>query len=73
MTTSGPVNDGRSGSRWRHDIKNQLGIILGFSGLLLQELDAADTRRSDVEEIHAAALRAMQLVADLPLPGDGLP
>jgi hypothetical protein len=64
------VNDEPQGARWRHDVKNQLGIILGFSDLLLQELDPADVRRGDVQEIHAAATRAMQLVAGVRLPGD---
>jgi hypothetical protein len=25
--------------RWKHDLKNQLGIVLGFSALMLEELD----------------------------------
>jgi signal transduction histidine kinase len=45
-------------------MKNQLGIILGFSELLLQEMEAEDTRRSDVAEIHRAAKRAMELMDD---------
>lgn len=51
--------------RWRHDMKNQLGIVLGFSDLLLQELTASDQRRADLEEIHAAAARCIDLVAQL--------
>jgi hypothetical protein len=50
---------------WKHDIKNQLGIVIGFSDLLLQEMDPADTRRADVEEIYAAARRSMALVEQL--------
>jgi hypothetical protein len=60
-------------SRWRHDMKNQLGIVLGFSDLLLQELDAADPRRADIQEIHTAASRAMDLLAQLPVAGEGPP
>ena len=52
--------------RWRHDMKNQLGIILGFSDLLLQEMDAADVRRADLQEIRTAASRAMSLLGELP-------
>jgi len=52
--------------RWRHDMKNQLGIVLGFSDLLMQEMDLADTRRADLQEIHTAATRAMELLAALP-------
>jgi signal transduction histidine kinase len=47
---------------WRHELKNQLGIVLGFSELLLQEMPKDDPRRTDVAEIHAAAARAMELV-----------
>ena len=47
-------------------MKNQLGIVLGFSDLLMQEMDPADTRRADVQEIHTAATRAMALLAELP-------
>jgi hypothetical protein len=50
---------------WRHDMKNQLGIILGFADLLLSELDAADPRRADIQEIHKAGARAMELLTKL--------
>jgi hypothetical protein len=53
-------------ARWRHDLKNQLGIVLGFSELLLNELDPASAHRSDIEEIHTAAQRALDLMATLP-------
>jgi signal transduction histidine kinase len=44
-------------------MKNQLGVILGFSELLLEEMEPADPRRGDVQEIHAAATRALELLA----------
>jgi signal transduction histidine kinase len=53
-------------SRWRHDLKNQLGIVLGFSELLLNELDPASPHRADLTEIHAAAQRALELAAHIP-------
>jgi hypothetical protein len=53
-------------ARWRHDLKNQLGIVLGFSELLLNELDPASAQRADIEEIHTAAQRALELLATLP-------
>jgi hypothetical protein len=53
-------------ARWRHDLKNQLGIVLGFSELLLNELDPAGAHRADIAEIHAAAQRALELLATLP-------
>lgn len=52
----------RPGARWRHDLKNQLGIVLGFAEIVLQDLDEATTMHADVEEILKAARRAMELV-----------
>ena len=49
----------------RHDFKNQLGIILGFSAILLGEVAAGDSRRSDLEEIHKAATAALDLLERL--------
>ena len=49
-------------SRWRHDITNQLGIILGFAELLLDEMDPADARRADIQEIATAAQKALDLI-----------
>ena len=48
----------------RHDFKNQLAIILGFSEILLAEA-AGDPRRGDLEEIHRAAVTALDLLARL--------
>jgi hypothetical protein len=49
----------------RHDFKNQLGIIRGFSAILLAEAAASDPRRGDLEEIHKAATAALDLLARL--------
>ena len=49
----------------RHDFKNQLAIILGFSEILLAEAVAGDPRRGDFEEIHKAATAALDLLARL--------
>jgi hypothetical protein len=49
----------------RHDFKNQVGIIRGFSEILLAEAAAGDPRRSDFEEIHKAATAALALLARL--------
>jgi len=57
------MSDLRTSSRWRHDMKNQLGIILGFSELLLDEMAQQDPRRADIQEIHTAAGRAMELLS----------
>jgi signal transduction histidine kinase len=49
-------------SRWRHDITNQLGIILGFAELLLDEMEPGDARRADIKEIASAAQKALDLI-----------
>ncbi len=54
----------------RHDFKNQLGIILGFSEMLLADATDDDPRRGDFEEIHKAATAALDLLARL-FPGHG--
>lgn len=54
--------------------KNQLGIILGFSDILLAEVAAGYPRRDDFEEIHKAATAALDLLARLfPIDADTLP
>jgi signal transduction histidine kinase len=49
--------------KYRHDFKNQLAIIRGFAEILLAEMPATDPRRSDVEEIHKAAVTSLALLA----------
>ena len=46
----------------RHDFKNQLAIIRGFAEILLDEAAAGDPRRRDLEEIHKAAVTALDLL-----------
>ncbi len=48
-----------------HTLKNQLGIILGFVELLLDESAPDDPRRCDIEEIHKAATTALEVVSAL--------
>jgi signal transduction histidine kinase len=55
---------------WTHDLKNQLGIVLGFSELLLDGLDLADPRRADAQEIHTAACRALTLLTAVSTPSE---
>ena len=62
------VDDLRSRSanpKIKHDLKNQLGVILGFSELLLADLADDDPRRPDVMEIRGALESAMELVRSL--------
>ena len=47
----------------RHDFKNQLAIIRGFAEILLEEAPIGDPRRRDLEEIHRAAVTALDLLA----------
>jgi signal transduction histidine kinase len=52
-----------SSARSAHDLKNQLGIILGFVELLIA--DAGERgEREDLVEIQKAAQRALALVPD---------
>ena len=49
----------------RHDFKNQLAIIRGFAEILIAEAEPGDPRRRDLEEIHKAAMSALDLLARL--------
>ena len=49
----------------RHDFKNQLAIIRGFAEILIAEAPPDDPRRCDLEEIHKAAVTALDLLARL--------
>ena len=49
-------------SRFVHDMKNQLGIVLGFSNLLLDEMTPDDPRRADLDEVRKAGEAALALL-----------
>ena len=51
--------------RIRHDFKNHLAIIRGFAEILIAEAAESDPRRRDLEEIHKAAVKALELLASL--------
>ena len=62
------MSENRPSARWRHDLKNQLGIVLGYSELLLQDIAEGDPRRDDVDEILKAAQAAMVLIEQFDEP-----
>ena len=45
-----------------HDMKNLLGIVIGYSNLLLDEMAQDDPRRADVEEILKAGQAALKMI-----------
>lgn len=48
-----------------HRLKNYLTIIIGFSDLLLEDLDTSDPKRHDVAEIRTAAASALAAMPEL--------
>jgi hypothetical protein len=47
----------------RHDFKNQLAIISGFTEILIADTAADDPHRRDLEEIRKASVTALDLLA----------
>ena len=47
-----------------HDMKNLLGIIVGYTNLLLDEMPPDDPKRSDLAEIRTAGESAIVLLND---------
>jgi signal transduction histidine kinase len=45
-----------------HDMKNMLGIVIGYSNLLLEDLPPGDPRREDINEIRKAGESALSLL-----------
>lgn len=45
-----------------HDMKNMLGIVIGYSNLLIEEIPAGDPKREDVDEIRRAGESALALL-----------
>jgi two-component system, cell cycle sensor histidine kinase and response regulator CckA len=48
-----------------HDLNNVLGIVVGYSELLLKRMDGSDSMRSRVEQIFKGGVRAAAIVEDL--------
>jgi signal transduction histidine kinase len=55
-----------------HDMRNMLGIIIGYSNLLLDEMPSEDPKRPDVDEIRKAGESALALLDNwhTATPGD---
>ena len=51
-----------------HDMKNYLGIVIGYANLLLEEMPAGDPRRADVDEIRKAGNAALARLGTLASP-----
>ena len=47
-----------------HDMKNLIGIIIGYSNLVLDEMPPDDPKRSDLAEIRNAGESAIVLLND---------
>ena len=45
-----------------HDLKNQLGIILGFIELLIEDTPETDRRRADMIEVRDAARACLAII-----------
>jgi len=48
-----------------HDFNNILSVILGYTSLLVEDVPPNDPIHADIEEIHAAGLRATDLTRQL--------
>jgi two-component system, cell cycle sensor histidine kinase and response regulator CckA len=47
-----------------HDMKNMMGIIIGYSNLVLDEMAPDDPKRPDIDEIRKAGEKAIALLND---------
>jgi PAS domain S-box-containing protein len=56
---------GRLAGGVAHDFNNLLSVILGYADFAIEDLDAGDPLRGDIEEIRHAGLRAAELTRQL--------
>lgn len=52
-----------------HDLRNMLAVIVNYSELIGGELDDPEAIRADIQEVKAAAEKAIVLTEQLPRPG----
>ena len=67
MSQDGEVID--AGRQLIHDFRNLLAIIVNYSELIGEELNDPEAIRADVNEIKAAAEKAIAMTERLPRPG----
>jgi hypothetical protein len=51
-----------------HDFRNLLAVIVNYSELIGEELDDPEAIRADIQEIRAAAEKAIAMTEKLPRP-----
>ena len=52
-----------------HDFRNLLAVIVNYSELIGEELNDPEAIRADIQEIKAAAEKAIAMTEKLPRPG----
>jgi hypothetical protein len=52
-----------------HDFRNLLAVIVNYSELITEELNDPEAIRADIQEIKAAAEKAIAMTDKLPRPG----
>ena len=52
-----------------HDLRNLLAVIVNYSELIGEELNDPEAIRADIQEVKAAAEKAIAMTDKLPRPG----
>ena len=52
-----------------HDFRNLLAVIVNYSELIGEELNDPEAIRADIQEVKAAAEKAIAMTEKLPRPG----
>jgi hypothetical protein len=56
-----------------HDLRNLLAVIVNYSELIGTELNDPEAIKADIQEIKAAAEKAIAMTEKLPRPGTTTP